>query len=216
MNKEIIKLIFICIAIFCYTNLSWGADDWEVWFGNTVKVKVNDRANLNFLEEFHINEDMGKFYTYELYFGPSYEINKYMETAIWYKFVESKNKDHWQDSHRYDMDFTLKYDLQEFKLSNRSRFENNVTKSSWLYRDRIKIAKDLKTLNKKYTPYIFNEFFLDIDPDEGYHENRAGIGALTGFFFDTELNVYYMARTEKKYGNWKNANILGVSVGMSF
>ena len=202
--------------MFCCIQFVWAADDWELWLGNTVKVKVNDRVNLNFLEEFRMHEDMSKFYTYVLYVGPSFNINRYLDTAIWYKLVESKSEGHWEDTHRYDIDFTLKYDLNGFKLSNRSRFENNVTKASWLYRDRMKIAKDFKILDKKYTPYISNEFFLNMNPNDGYSENRASIGISTAFILDTKLTLYYMSRAKKKDGNWENANILGTFIGLSF
>ena len=161
-----------------------------------------------------MHNDMSTFYTYVLYAGTYFRINKYIDTAIWYKFVESKKGHHWEDSHRNDVDAILKYDLAGIKLSNRSRFEHNFTKDSWLYRDRIKITKEIR--NGKCTSYISNEFFWDISPDDGYHENRASIGVSTSFFFDTKLTLYYMSRAKKELGSWKNANILGTFIDLSF
>ncbi len=215
MKLTKIFLVF-CIALFCSIGFSWASDDWELWAGNTIKVKINDKISLNFLEEFRINDNMSTFYTYVLYSGVYVKLNKYIDVAGWYKFVESKKANHWEDSHRYDIDAILKYDMAGFKLSNRSRFEHNLTKSSFLHRDRIKVARSFEIFGRKYTPYVSNEFFLDIDPDWGYHENRLSSGISTGFFFNTKLTVYYMARAKKSNDNWTNANIIGFYAGISF
>lgn len=202
--------------MFCYTGFSWAGDDWEFWPGNTLKVKLSDRVSLNFLEEFRIKSDMSSFYAYVLYTGTYVKINEYVDVAAWYKFVESKGSSDWHASHRYDMDGILKYNLEGFKLSNRSRFEHNFTKDSWLYRDRIKTARELTIFGWKFTPYIFNEFFFDLSNDDGYDENRASIGVSTPFIFYTELTAYYMSRAKKSDDNWTNANVIGLSAGMSF
>ena len=213
---KFIKVFLLCMFLCCYSYLALAADVWEFWPGNTLKVKLNDKVSLKFLQEFRMHNDMSTFYTYVLYAGPYFKINKYIDTAIWYKFVESKEDDHWEDSHRCDIDGILKYDWGGFKLSNRSRFEHNFTKDSWLYRDRIKITRELETFNRKYAPYISNEFFLDISPDGGYHENRASIGVSTDFFLDTKLTLYYMSRAKKEHGSWENANILGAFIDLAF
>lgn len=206
----------ICMLMFYCAQPAGASDDWELWVADSVKVKVSDRINLNFLEELYMRQDMGDFYTHVIYVGPSFKINKYIDTAVWYKYVDSKKDGRWSDSHRYDLDLTLSYVLAGFKLSNRSRFENNVTSSSWLYRDRIKAARDIEAFNKKFTPYISNEFFLNMNPTDGYSENRASIGISTDFIFDTTLTLYYMSGAKKADGNWTCANILGVSSGLSF
>ncbi|UCD54992.1 MAG: DUF2490 domain-containing protein [Candidatus Omnitrophota bacterium] len=214
---KFLKIIFLFyIALFYCTSISWAVDDWEFWTGNTVKLKVNNNVSFDFIEEFRIKEDMSTFYQYVMYAGTYAKINKYIDTAIWYKFVGTKKHHCWKGTHRYDIDGILKYELTGFKLSNRSRFEHNVSKNSYLYRDRVKISRDFETFGRKYTPYFFNEFFITINPDGGYHENRANVGISIDFFFRTKLVTYYMARAKKKGGHWKNANVLGAYVKMSF
>jgi len=212
---KFIRVLLICMAVLCSVHLSWAADDWEIWPDNKIKVKLNDKVSLDFIEEFRINDNMSTFHQYVLYVGSYIKLNKYIDTAVWYKFVESKKYHHWEDSHRCDVDGILKYNLEGFKLSNRSRFEYNFTENSWIYRDRVKVAKEFEIFKRKYTPYFFNEFFIDINPDAGYHENRANVGVSTPFFCNTKLTLYYMSRAKKKE-NWNNANILGASVGLVF
>ena len=213
---KLITLFLICILLGCYSGLALASDDWEFWSGNTLKVNLDDDVSLKFLQEFRMHNDMSTFYTYVLYVGPYFKINEYLDAAAWYKFVESRKSDHWEDPHRCDIDGILKYDFTGFKLSNRSRFEHNFTKDTWLYRNRIKIARELEIFNRKCSPYIFNEFFLDISPDGGYHENRASIGVSTDFFLDTKLTFYYMSGAKKKSGDWENANIIGTFIAFSF
>lgn len=213
---KFLKTFFIFSIIFCCANVVWAADNWEFWPGNTLEFKINDKVSLKFIEEFRINDNMSRFYTYVLYAGTYVKVHKYIDIAAWYKFVNSKKHHHWEDSHRCDVDGILKYDLEGFKLSNRSRFEYNATKDSWLYRDRIKTARSVMIFDKKFTPYIFNEFFIHIGLDGGYHENRASAGISTDFPFGMKITAYYMSRAKKKHGNWKNANILGISLGMVF
>lgn len=134
----------------------------------------------------------------------------------WYKLVSSKKNQNWSETHRYDIDGTLKLDLDGFKFSNRSRFERNVTASSWLYRDRIKATKKIKLFERNFTPFLSNEFFLDIEPDDGYHENRASLGFTTEFMWGSNLAIYYMYRAKKNEGEWNSANVIGASIGFSF
>lgn len=211
-----VKLYIVCIIIIFCTSFSEAADDWEFWPGNTVKVKLNDRTSLNFLEEFRIRKDMSSFYTYVLYAGAYVKINEYADTAVWYKFVNSKSGNDWHASHRCDADAILKYNLEGFKLSNRSRFEYNFIAVSWLYRDRVKVAREFTIFDWKFTPYISNEFFFDLSNSDGYDENRVSAGVSTPFVFNTKLTAYYMSRAKKSDDNWTNANVIGFSAGISF
>jgi hypothetical protein len=213
--RILVRFVF-CAVIILTAGLSHAADDFEFWPGNTVKIKLNNKVSINFLEEFRMKNDMSNFYTYVLYAGSNIKINRYIDTAIWYKLVESEKDKNWRSSHRYDVDLILKYDLGNYRLSNRSRIERNITGDSWLYRDRIKIAKEFEVFEYKYTPYLSNEFFIDLNPDEGYHENRATIGISADFFLKTKLTLYYMSRAKEKDDDWTNANVLGGFIGMVF
>ncbi len=204
------------VACAGFLPAAQASDDNEYWSTYTVSAKVNERVKLNLIEEFYLKHDMGNFYTYVQYAGASYKVNDYFDAACWYKLVLFKKNQHWSENHCFDIDGTLKLKLEEFKLSNRSRFERNMTASSWLYRDRIMAQRTVGVFNKDFTPYISNEFFIDIDPRSGYHENRAIIGISTGFIWNSELSVYYMSRAKKSNRNWNNANVLGTTLGISF
>ena len=207
--------LFFSLVSFCCVPLILASDNGEYWGTCTFSVKVDEKVKLNLLEEFRLKSDKG-FYVYVQYAGASYKINDYFDTALWYKLVSSKKDQHWSESHRFDIDGTLKLNLNELKLSNRSRFERNTTASSWLYRDRVKIEKSIELFNRDFTPFISNEFFLDLEPESGYHENRASGGFKTDFIYSSKLTVYYMARGKKNNGSWNNTNILGTTVGFYF
>ena len=208
--------LFLLVISFCFISFAQAGDDSEYWSMCTFSVKINDRIKLNLLEEFRMKSDMGNFYTYVQYAGISYKVNDYFDTALWYKLVSSKTDQHWSESHRFDIDGTFKLNLNGFKLSDRLRFERNTTSSSWLYRNRVKAVKTVKLFNRDFTPFISNEFFLDLEPDGGYHENRASIGFSMDFIWDSKLTIYYMARGKKEDGIWNNVNILGTTIGFSF
>ncbi len=176
---------------------------------------MNEQMKLNLLEESRIKSGQG-FYTYVQYVGMGYKINDYFDTAIWYKLVSSEKNQNWSESHRFDIDGTLKWNINGFNLSNRSRVERNTTTSSWLYRDRIKLEKAMKLFNKSFIPFVSNEFFLDIRSNSGYHGNRASIGLSTRFIWSSKLTVYYMSRAKKSKGNWSSADIIGTTVGLYF
>jgi len=204
--------LFLSLVSFCYVSLTLAGDNSEYWGTCTFSVKVNEQVKLDLLEEFRIKTDMG-FYTYVQYVGMGYKISDYFDTAIWYKLVSSEKNQNWSESHRFDIDGTLKWNINGFNLSNRSRLERNTTTSSWLYRDRIKLEKGIKLFNKAFTHYVFNEFFLDIRPNSGYHENRASIGFSTRFIWSSKLAIYYMSRARKSKGSWNSADIIGTTVG---
>jgi len=217
-NVRFLKILVIGVIIFSHSILAFAADDWEFWPGNSLKVKLNKKFDLAFLQEFRINDYSSTFYQYVLYAGGIFKVNKYIDTALWYKFVETKHHHHWDDSHRIDMDGVLKYDLSGFKLYDRSRFEGNFTTGHWLYRNKIKIGRPVSFCDGKFkfTPYIFNEFFFHMGVSGSFRENRGGAGIKAPFAFGTNLNFYYMSRAKKKDGVWTNANVLNLSLGMVF
>ena len=208
-------LLFMAAFFYC-VSVVHASDDTEYWSIYTFSTKISDRIKLNLLEELRMKTDMGNFYTYVQYAGASYKVTDYFDVAGWYKLVSAKSSQHWSETHRYDIDGTLKLDLDGFKLSNRSRFERNTNASSWLYRDRIKMTKKIKLFEKDFMPFLSNEFFLDIEPDDGYHENRASGGISTDFIWGTKLTLYYMSRAKKSNAEWNSANVIGTTIGFSF
>jgi len=207
--------LFFSLVSFCYVSLTLASDNSEYWGTCTFSVKVNENVKLDLLEEFRMKGDEG-FYTYVQYVGMGYKINDYFDTAIWYKLVSAEKNQHWSESHRFDVDGTLKLNINGFKLSNRSRLERNTTASSWLYRDRIGLEKEVKLFNKSFVPYLSNEFFLDISPNSGYHENRASVGFSTYFIWGSKLAIYYMSQAKKSEGSWSSADIIGTTLGFYF
>lgn len=216
--KRVFIFIGIClIGLLAVLSKDCYADrDWECWPGSTLKVKVDENIDFTFLQQFRLKDDMSDFYTYVIYTGPTLKINKYMDTSFWYKPVFAKSHDDWDDSHRLDVDLTLKTDLDGLKLANRSRFEYNITSSGWLYRDMVKAATSFETPMGKLKPYLSNEFFFAIDPSDDYNENRATAGIGTGFIKNSDISVYYMLRSKKKSGDWTHANVLGSYVTLKF
>lgn len=223
VRKKIV-VVSSCLAVvagllFSMTQ-AW-AYDWEFWPENTIKAKIVKQVFLYFQEEFRIRKEMGQFYEYQMYVGPTINVNRYFDAAVLYKLDEKltnkKKTDYWADYNFLVMDGTLKYDWKHFQVFNRFRFEYDGTRGRWIYRDRVKFATPFKIFKVKLTPYMYNEFFYDIDPiTSGYHENRAQGGIIVDLIFKTQLTTYYMFRSLKKQGDWINANVLGVSLGMNF
>lgn len=214
-----VKYIFICICLISFLSFlsedSYAERDWEYWPGSKFKLKVKENIDFTFLQEFRMKNDMGNFYTYVAYIGPTLKLNNYMDASFWYKPVLKKKKGDWDDSHRLDGDLTLKTDLAGFNLANRSRFEYNLTTSGWLYRDRIKIARSIDTPIGKIKPYAQNEFFFAIEPSDDYNENRASFGIGTKFIKNSDLSIYYMLRSKKK-SDWHHTNVLGSFITLKF
>ncbi len=214
--KALRVFLTFVVLFFGYMSIVGASDGSEYWSTVTVSAKLNERVKLNLIEQLRFHNDMGNLYTYVQYFGPNFKINDYFDVGVWHKLVSAKSNGRWTESNRFDFDATLKLELAGFKLSNRSRFERNVDSNSWLYRDRIKIAKKIKLFNRDFTPFVSNEFFVNLEPTDGYGENRATVGISTAFLWDSKLTISYMSRTKKANGNWSNANVLGSSIGLSF
>ncbi len=214
------KHAIICLAIaagYClFQSSPANAYDWEIWPENTIKVKIHKRAALNFSQEFRIRDDMSKFREYHMHAGASFRLTDYFETAAWYKFVEQNTRSAWKANHVLVLDGTLKGRWKFLRLSNRSRFEYNGTKGSWLYRDRIKIEYPISQLKPKISPYISNDLYLSIHSvDSGFRENRAQIGLTVDLIMNTQWTIYYMCRSVKRGDNWNNANVLGTAFGIN-
>lgn len=204
------------VLFFCCVLTGQASDGSEYWSTVTVSAKLNERVKLNLVEQLRFKSDMGNMYTFVQYFGPSYKVSDYLDLGLWHKLVSAKSSGSWSESNRFDFDATLKFELAGFKLSNRSRFERNVDSPSWLYRDRVKISKKINLLNRDFTPFVSNEFFVNLEPTDGYGENRATVGISTAFLCGSKLTLSYMSRTKKANGNWSNSNVLGTSIGFSF
>ena len=215
MKLSKLFLLFVVIYFGC-SSVVLASDDGEYWSMTTFSKKINDKLKLNLLEQFRMKSEMGNFYTYVQYAGVNYKINSNFDVAVWYKLVSSKSSQEWSESHRVDIDGTVNVNLSGLKISDRSRFERNTTANSWLYRNRLKLSKTVELFEKDYTPFISNEFFLELEPSDGFEENRASVGFSTKFIWGTKLTLYYMSRAKKSDGRWNSANILGTTIGFSF
>jgi hypothetical protein len=223
LSRLLIALSLLVITSFGIVN----ADDFEYWSTYSIDAKINDRLKLKAVEQLRINEDISRFYTNVIYFGPVYKLNDVFSVGALYKNVQKRGNNEWTATNGVVFDLYTTNNLQDLSyffpninwwdidIKGRTRMEYNGTHGTWLYRVKIGISKDFKIAERIYTPYIENETFVSLNDNFDYNQNRASVGIGTDFLFDTKIKVWYMSRTRKSE-KWTNSNIIGTTLSYKF
>ena len=210
------------VAIFCLqaclVNCLWAQDDWQYWSAYNFRHKINDRWGLVLNPQVRIFDDATDFSYYESRFGIVYGFNKHFDLGVNYLFSNTKNTlGKWTDENNLELEATPKWSLAGFKFSDRNRFEYRIVngKPKNRYRNNLKISRSVKMGKNEWIPFIGNELFYDFKASE-YNQNRFSVGIGKNLSKNLALEIYLMSKMDKTGRDWKNSDIVGTNLQVSF
>jgi len=190
----------------------YAAQDWEYWSKYALEIALSRKVSFSLEPQFKFKNHFQEFYYSKTYFGLSYQLSKFMTVKGYYAYKTKKGKTNWKGSDLIYLDPTLKLNLKYVKVSNRFRLEYDLDKGELVYRNRLKMEKDL---NKIITPFIQEEIFYSFFSHR-FEENRFSVGSSVKVIPKVNLSGEYMLNSKKDDSMWQTANVLVTTLSFLF
>jgi hypothetical protein len=174
--------------------------DVEFWSTDTFHFSA---LGMNVIPEFRIKNNLSDFYYLQTYIGPTWELNKNLKMNVYYGLKYQKSNNDWKQSNLGYLDFI--YSFKPF--SNRARLEGDLTDSVAKLRNQLQI--------KIHGFYLSDEIFYNLT-GLFVDENRLSAGYSFKAFGQTELNLGYLIRAQRKTIDqaWRNSTAVFLNTAL--
>jgi hypothetical protein len=162
------KLLFLLLLISS-TKISQAQDGVGLRSGINLQKKLTNKITLNANGQLRFNGDISFLQANLFELGGEYKINKDFDAALYYRFVNRRKDEtkEFKNRHRFYADLGYGKKFGVIKFENRLRYQHQFKDNdngeaefdASYIRDKIEISYASKS---KFTPYISNDFFLQI------------------------------------------------------
>jgi hypothetical protein len=197
-----IKKLFLLILLIGTTSITFSQDDFGIWYSVAAEKKLVKRFEVNFDANIRTYNNASEIDEAFFDIGLGYKFNKYLSTAISYRFTEFREDDDLlHPRHKWFADLKGKLPLGDFDISARFRFQQryktyfedeNDKESKEVGRIKIKSLYNIPSF--PVNPYIAAElFFPMLTETERYVEkNRFMAGVEYNISKKHTLELEYM------------------------
>jgi len=216
-----LSIIIIVLSLFSITKLyAYDDGDFQVWNTDIEEVQLNKNLKLVFEEEFRWANNASEFYYQHYDVGLAYALNKTWSVGGGYRQIYSRTvHQSWRSESSPYLFFTYFGELVGFKFDDRNRFEYqyySFQADTGRYRNKLTVKAPWKFTRLEIQPFISEEFFIMIGGDQGLNQNRLSAGFVFNLTKSLKTEIYYMLLSSKSAGIWKDYNVLGTKVKVSF
>lgn len=225
MKKNIFKVVVFVFALFTLSSKACAYDnrDFHVWNTEVEEVKINDSLKAAFEEEFRWGDNASEFYYQHYDAGLVYQINKYLNAGIGYRYIKELQGGSWRVENDPYFIATLFWQLKGFKFDSRSRFEyrsyNYNKVDSGRYRNKFSVKFPWKFTKLEIQPYVSDEIFIRFNGTD-LNQNRLAAGVGLAVTKNLKAEIYYMFQSIKNYksteSTWTDYNVLGTKLKYVF
>jgi len=179
--------------------------DTELWSVNTFQYSLGERVKINLIPELRLKSNVGDLYYIQNYIGPTFGLSQYFDLNLFYALKSTKNGGGWTHSSVGYLDLIYK----NGSLSNRGRFEYELTADLLKYRNLFQIKKAGWQINE--------EIFYNLK--SGYFDESRTLAGYTFKPFDRfELTMGYLLRGQRKKpaDDWLWTNVINLGTKLIF
>ena len=221
------RLFTTLLFLFCgiYINSFAQVNDAGLWTSIDVSKKLAGGFNASLSEEIRLNENVSEVGTAFTEIGITHKIIKRMTGGISYRFIQSRRlDDSYSIRHRLNVDVAYRIKFKMISATVRERFQSqvkNVQSSddgsipvNYL-RNKVTFKYDT---NKKYTPWISFEAFLQLNNPEGNEFDNLRYSAGFDYKFNKKnsISLFYLINQEINVDDPLTGYITGVNYSYSF
>ncbi len=216
-----LSIIIIVLSLFSTVKLyAYDDGDFQVWNTDVEEARLNKDLKLVFEEEFRWANDTSEFYYQHYDVGLAYALNKTWTVGGGYRQIYTRViHQSWRAESDPYLFFTYFGEVAGFKFDDRNRFEYqyySYQADTGRYRNKLAVKAPWKFTRLEIQPFISEEFFVMIGNDHGLNQNRLSAGFAFGLTKSLKAEIYYMFLSSKSAGIWKDYNVLGTKVKVSF
>lgn len=219
MRKEM--FVFIGILLSLVTNLyAYDDHDFQVWNTDYEEFKVNDKTKIVLEEEFRWGNNAQQFFYQHYDAGVFYDLLKWLNVGGGYRQIYDLVNGSFEPCYEPYLTATLMGDFKGFKLDDRNRMEYNdfdYKIDFWRYRNKLTLKFPWKFTKMEIQPYVSEEMFIIFGrPSWQFNQNRFSAGFDMTIIKNLKVGIYYMLQSSKSAGIWKDANVLGTKIKLTF
>jgi hypothetical protein len=210
------------LLMFCGMGVFTGRSedgDWQAWTEASWSQKFDYGLELGLRFEGRMEEDFSSFNYYEIEPMVNWRYSPRWDFTVGYERDE-RFEPMEEVSHVPNVAATMKLPLNRYFLSNRFRMDYMIPEESeeseqTIYRNRTQFQMDWKWGSKMLVPFIFDEWFLNLNETE-ITENRAGIGIGIPIVPHWTAQLYWMRLDEKVGQEWEWHPVIGAQLQLVF
>jgi len=214
-----INFIWIGLVLISLTSAyAYDNHDFQVWNTEVEEFKVNKNSKISLEQEFRWGNNAGDFYYQHYDVGYIYLLNNYFNFGGGFRYIKQKSADKFRDVSEPYLAAFMFWNPAGFNLSNRMRFEYRYAdyqSDAYVFRNKLDIKFPWKFTRLAIQPMVADEIFFKFNGGD-FNENRL----FAGFAFNPvkyiKAEIYYMLRSTKSSGVWKDTNVLGTKLKLSF
>lgn len=217
-------LSFLCLMLWGIFNPLQAQDaDLGLWAEVGARKKAGEQWEFSLYEQLRFKQDISQLNEFFTEAGVFFLPFKFVELGGNYRFIQSAGKEgNWKTQHHFNMDVSLKHEVQKFDLNYRLRFANysdllneNDFKSNYV-RHRGEIL--LKPNVSPFTPYFSVELFHEFP--ERAKARFSRMRYTLGYFYTTqsknEIGLFFRVQDRFNTENTTTEYILGINYTFVF
>ncbi|MGB2661538.1 MAG: DUF2490 domain-containing protein [Candidatus Omnitrophota bacterium] len=214
-------IIFLCVLLFSLLTLpayAFDDGDLQLWNTESAEVKINDSLKIKVEEELRFGDDISELYYTHTDGGFDYKVTDGLYMGLSYRHIYTKVKGEWKYESRPHADGTLKWTIEDFKFSDRSRLELRCPEDksdTWRYRNKLTVEFPWKWTEFEIQPYVADEIFIPFHGKK-FSQNRLYAGFKMKIMKNLKAELFYLWQSIKSDDDWTNFNVLGIKVKAVF
>jgi hypothetical protein len=222
LKKNTILLLIVLIGWTCFNAVCFASasGNSEYWQTHTLGVDINEDYAFTVSEEMRFGKSGSDPYLHNIDFGLVYK-----GLADWLDISFNFKKEYERDSagqfrheNRPNLNLTARGTLYTIPFSNRSRIEwrdFETKKEVWRFRNKTTVKLPFKVTKFNLQPYIAEEWFINLG-DNNVNQNRLSCGFSFNLAKNINASVFYMYKTSKITGGWRDTNVIGTQFKFLF
>ena len=212
--------LLICSGLLSGHCSAYEDEGFQFWATTSASFDIGKDWKAKFEEEFRLGDDGGNLYYQHSDLGFAYiSLAEWIDLGLNYRQVfEKDGSGKWRQENRPHLNITLKTQLFDLDLSNRSRFEyrdRENNKDVWRYRNKVTVKFPLELTSLKLQPYVAEEVFINFDKED-FNRNRLYSGLSLKLSKHVKGEAYYLWQSTESGGEWKDIDALGVNIKIYF
>ena len=212
--------LLICAGFFSGHCWAYEDEGFQFWATASASFDNGKKWKGKFAQEFRLGDDGGHLYYEHSDLGFTYTgVANWIDVGFNYRQIfEKDGGGEWWQENRPHFNITLKMQLFDLDLSDRSRFEYRDRENKddlWRYRNKITVKFPLELTPLKLQPYIADDVFINFDKED-FNKNWFYSGLSLKVSERLKGEVYYLWQSSESGGEWKDVDVLGLQMKFYF
>lgn len=220
--KKIVLIVVVVILLLSFNAFAYDDGDFQIWNTDVEEVQLKKDLKLVFEQEFRWGNNSSEFYYQHYDAGLAYALNKAWSVGAGYRqiYARSSTNNPWQAESSPYAFVTYSTEFARFKFEDRNRLEYqyySFQNDTGRYRNKFTVKAPWKFTKWEIQPFVGEEIFIMIGNGQGFNQNRVSGGFAISPMKNLKAEIYYMLLSSKSStGIWKDYNVLGTKIKVSF